>query len=599
MATSDSGSDTESTTSSSERMETDEAFPFPSYLQHQEEILKEARRLLFDEGYDTIAIDAPTGIGKSGINIAIGRIAKSAFYTTPQKKLRKQLQQDDDLSPYHSALRSRRDYTCRSAPTDYAREDETYTCESCPVNNSSDLSCMEYNCQYWGAKEDAMDARIATITFAYLIIDGRLPTSTEVMQQAQSGQSKITSSTMEQGSVQISFGDREVLIVDEGHTLAEQVASLHAGNTLGPNTIKTNEVGEYAAESVGDVDDIHPYDVFNDAIQSCLSNKKLRIDDAGVANIIPALKETKDAVEGKAGLLSQHRLTERGGKVMSTLNSIEWKLGTVIEDMDDNRPWVMDGEKLSSGRYRVELKPVWVDRFLQNNVWSRADKVVLSTATLPFRDDPNEWFERLGRDPSSAKVISKPMPFPVENRKIRADYQIDNMSSGGVKDNWDEIVQTIDELSEKHAGEKGLIHTVSYDRAERLHDEFPDKTVLHEQDSTADASSIINYWQHSDSQILLTPSMTEGVDLKGDMCRWQVILKVPYRSLGDPRVDYLLNEEGDWNWYNDVAAREMIQAAGRIVRSEDDYGTTYVFDEAFDRVMSGRTPDWFEEAIVR
>lgn len=589
MATSDDNED---------RMSIDEAFPFESFREHQKEILEEASELLFEKGYDTVAIDAPTGIGKSGINIALGRMANSAFYTTPQKKLRKQLQQDDDLAPFHSALRSRRDYTCRSAPNEFAQEDKTYSCDSCPVNNSGDHSCMDYDCSYWSAKEDAMNHQIATLTFAYLIIDGRLPTNTEVMQHM-NGQSKLNSVEMDTGSVQISFGDREILIVDEGHTLAEQVASLHAGNTLGPKTIKTDDTADYAAERAGGIDDVYPYDVFNNELQKCLKNCGKSAEAADVSDITPALKTTKSAIEGKASLLSQHRLTERGGKMMSRLNSLEWKLETVIEDMDDGRPWVMDGEKLTSGRYRVELKPVWVDRFLSQNVWSRADKVILSTATLPFRDDPDEWFERLGRDPESADVISKPMPFPVENRQVRLDYQIGNMSSGGVNDNWDEIVNTIEELSEKHDGEKGLIHTVSYDRAERLHDEFPDRTTLHEQDSTADASSIINYWQHSDSQILLTPSMTEGVDLEGDMCRWQVILKVPFRAIGDPRVDYLLNEEGDWNWYNDVAAREMIQAVGRIVRSPEDYGTTYVFDEAFDRVMSGRTPDWFEEAIIR
>jgi Rad3-related DNA helicase len=36
--------------------------------------------------------------------------------------------------------------------------------------------------------------------------------------------------------------------------------------------------------------------------------------------------------------------------------------------------------------------------------------------------------------------------------------------------------------------------------------------------------------------VLLTPSMTEGLDLVDDLARWQVICKLPYPYLGDPQV---------------------------------------------------------------
>jgi Rad3-related DNA helicase len=93
--------------------------------------------------------------------------------------------------------------------------------------------------------------------------------------------------------------------------------------------------------------------------------------------------------------------------------------------------------------------------------------------------------------------------------------------------------------------------------------------------------------------------MTEGVDLHDDLCRFQILLKVPYRNISDPRVNYLINEENDWEWYHDVAAREIIQSIGRAVRSADDYATYYVLDSKFDQAMKGRTPGWLEEAIVR
>jgi len=99
--------------------------------------------------------------------------------------------------------------------------------------------------------------------------------------------------------------------------------------------------------------------------------------------------------------------------------------------------------------------------------------------------------------------------------------------------------------------------------------------------------------------MLLSPTMMEGVDLEGEVCRWQVLAKTPYKPLGDPRVDYLLNEEGNWRWYKETAARRIIQSAGRAVRSSDDYATYYILDSAYQNVLtSARTPEWFEIAMV-
>ena len=588
-ATNDSG-DTD-TGSAVKRAESN--FPFPTFREHQQEILHEAARALYEnDDISIVVIDAPTGIGKSGINIALGNTATGgAFYTTPQKKLRNQLQSDEDLEQHHVALRSRRDYTCNSAPSDISDPNKTYSCDTCPVNTRDDYSCREYSCDYWSAKEEGMNNSLVTLTFSFLIVDNRIPTYID---------------TEESGEVQISFADRESLIIDEGHTLAEQVTSLHAGFILNNQTIETASVHIYDKESQSSADlpeyveDAFPYQTFNEEIEAILSDYPpwTDIDDLGAEDVEPALRELHSSLNMKINALDAVSLTESGEEVKSEFESLVWKLKNVLEDLENDEPWVVSGGVVSDGEYEVQLKPVYADGFLEDNVWNRAENIILSTATLPYRHNPKKWLKRIGLDPSEAKIISKPMPFPAENRQIRLDHQIGKMSGGGVDDHWDDIVAKVEELSRKHDGEKGLVHTVSYDRAERLHKALPNLTMLHEQDSPLTSEGLIKKWQRSDKQLLLSPSMTEGVDLEGDKCRWQILLKVPFRNLNDPRVDYLINEENDWEWYNDLAAREIIQSVGRAVRSKEDYATYYVFDTAFDRVMSGRMPEWFEEAIV-
>jgi len=575
-------------------------FPFDDYRQHQKEILLQAKHALFErDSIDTVVVDAPTGIGKSPVNMALAKYAGSAFYTTPQKKLRNQLQSDESLSHLHKALRARRDYTCR-ASSEYKDAGTTYDCESCPVNQKESLSCRNFSCPYWGAKKDAMHADVATLTFSFLIVDGRLPAYVSVPDET---------SAFGEKEIQISFTDRDLLIIDEAHTLEEQVASLHAGFTLSYDTLNLQDYTEYIIDKGGAskltdperIEEPDPYAVFNEAVAEALDDKSpsVGLDSLGGSDMSTVLEKVHQESQSAIEKLTLYNTNDTGAGVIKRLKKLNWKIENVLRDLKNDKPWVVDAESLVNNSYSAELKPVYVDDFLSENVWNRADNILLSTATMPYRDDPGKWLDRIGLDRDRAVVISKPMPFAPDNRLIRADYQIGNMSGGGVSDHWDAIINTIRELAEKHSGQKGIIHTVSYNRAEKVHDELPMLTTLHESDDDADAETVITQWQKSGNQILLTPSMTEGVDLEGDACRWQVLLKTPYKSLGDPRVDYLLNQESDWEWYNDVTAREIIQSVGRAVRSPKDHATYYVFDEKFDTVLSGRMPQWFEDAIVR
>ena len=77
--------------------------------------------------------------------------------------------------------------------------------------------------------------------------------------------------------------------------------------------------------------------------------------------------------------------------------------------------------------------------------------------------------------------------------------------------------------------------------------------------------------------VLLTPSMTEGVDLKDEYSRFQIICKIPYPYLGDKIVKKRMHK---WKWwYSLQTAKSIIQSVGRSVRSEKDFAVTYILDE--------------------
>jgi hypothetical protein len=78
-----------------------------------------------------------------------------------------------------------------------------------------------------------------------------------------------------------------------------------------------------------------------------------------------------------------------------------------------------------------------------------------------------------------------------------------------------------------------------------------------------------------------------------------VLCKAPFPNAGDARVAHRL-EQDRWAWYYRTTLRTVIQACGRIVRSPDDHGATYVADDAlldvFERARTDMPP-WFREQV--
>ncbi len=96
--------------------------------------------------------------------------------------------------------------------------------------------------------------------------------------------------------------------------------------------------------------------------------------------------------------------------------------------------------------------------------------------------------------------------------------------------------------------------------------------------------------------------MDEGVDFPDDLCRFQVIYKMPFPYLGDKQIMTRMKRDGYWYAYKTVAS--LVQAYGRGMRNEDDYCNTYILDQDIYGVLRERwrkclyfIPEYFEEAI--
>ena len=94
--------------------------------------------------------------------------------------------------------------------------------------------------------------------------------------------------------------------------------------------------------------------------------------------------------------------------------------------------------------------------------------------------------------------------------------------------------------------------------------------------------------------------MDDGISLDDDICRVNILAKVPYPNFKDPQIEKRRKLEGD-RFIDIIVTRKIAQAYGRATRSENDWSRFYILDldfKFFFNINKDLFPEWFKEAIV-
>ena len=258
----------------------------------------------------------------------------------------------------------------------------------------------------------------------------------------------------------------------------------------------------------------------------------------------------------------------------------------------DSENWVMNVNEYD-GNYKIEFKPVDISSFTENYLFKNGEKVLMMSATILNKDG---FCSSLGLSREDVAFISLPSPFPKSNRPIMF-FPIGSMSMKNIDMSLPRLANAIKEILKQHKNEKGIIHCHSYNISKYLKENLKDKRILAHDSS--DRDKILHKHENGKRPtVLLTPSMSEGVDLKGDKARFQILCKVPYPYLGDKLVKKRMNK---WKWwYSLQTAKTVVQSVGRSVRSMDDHAVTYILDSDWERFYSRNKemfPKDFKECI--
>ena len=193
------------------------------------------------------------------------------------------------------------------------------------------------------------------------------------------------------------------------------------------------------------------------------------------------------------------------------------------------------------------------------------------------------------------EFVSYPHIFPKENRPVYFAKNAPRMSYSSTDKDYQRQVELMVKALKNHPDQKGLIHTASWKHAERITNalrksDYRGIVFLPRGDRV---QAIEKFKKMQGAAVAVSPSWKEGLSFDDDLCRFSIIAKTPFPSFADPVVKLRAKREGGRGWIDWITALAVVQAAGRGVRSETDFATTYILDGNWTRVAR-MAPDWFE-----
>lgn len=218
----------------------------------------------------------------------------------------------------------------------------------------------------------------------------------------------------------------------------------------------------------------------------------------------------------------------------------------------------------------------------------RVRKIVLMSATINQQD-----IKDLGLDLRRVKYIEVDSPIPPVNREIWFTPAAN--ATHKCKDQAVQLLAARIKALMAASSDKGLVH-LPYEWAKDVVALINDPRLIHH--TKANKQEQLQRFRDSADGVLVASGMYEGVDLPYDAARWQVIGKVPFLSLGEVAIAERAN--ADPKWYAYQAIRKVVQAAGRVCRTPDDWGVTYILDTQFERLYRNNQelfPKYFKQAV--
>jgi len=517
-------------------------FPFPTFRKFQKKLLQ--RMFEVDEKF--ILYQGPCGSGKSATAVTFAMNQSKTFILTSQRVLEDQYINDFGCDDF-AVLKAKRHYQCE---VDDA-------CNAAEARCSHGFKCDEL-CDYRIARGKAMNAKVVVMNYTYFLYATY-------------------------------FGDylpmADLIIYDEAHNIEKQLMAFikidfKIGHLLEYGII---EIPRYKNANnyiqwINEVVDHYKADVLES--NNLLKNKQKECSDIEdrkpPSRFIEKLDKWK--IEHEKILVSIKKLEKK----IEVLHKRVIKVGDFINSFKKYK-WVYkfsyEGDTLKE---TITFKPVSVSQYANEMLFKHGKRHLMMSATIL---DSEMFCYNIGIDHTKVHYFVTPSTFPPENRKI---YFVNagNMSNKKRDKNIDSAAEIVTKIMDMYSNQKGLIYTKNNSVKNEIKRGLPDRHLvrLKDHERYADRNECLNeFLTNKTNKVLISPSFSEGIDLKDDRARFIVIAKVPWPDKGDPQVK--TKDQMVPDWYRFQTALDFHQVLGRGVRHEKDWCDIYILDSAFEGLV--------------
>jgi ATP-dependent DNA helicase DinG len=367
--------------------------------------------------------------------------------------------------------------------------------------------------------------------------------------------------------------EHDVVVIDEAHQL-EDVTSAAAGSSAGPGSISA-----CAAAVRGIIRDA-TLDAGLAGAAASLSGALVPSLNARIATPIggavrDALSDARVQVEAAASAV--RRVSSDDASVAQRAARAGMSALRLLDSLDRLLDAGADSVAFVSGtapQPRLEVAPLDVGSFLQEHLWSRRT-AVLTSATIPVTLPA-----RLGLKADDADVVDVGSPFDYAEQAVLycARHLPDPRDPARSRKVHEEIERLI-----LVAGGRTLALFTSWramrEAADHLEGRIP--YALMRQDDLPKMALIEAFTDDVESCLFATQGFFQGVDVPGPALSLVIIDKIPFPRPDDPLLSARRDVEGDAAFSTidiPLAATQLAQAAGRLIRSRTDHGVVAILD---------------------
>ena len=563
-------------------------FPFETVREKQGKVL-DILESTIETGYKYIFLEAPTGFGKTPVAIALARYLGSSHICTATKDLQTQYRRD---FPFVVEVKGRGNFPC------IVKEDMG----------------LEESCNYGPCvKDEAYDCSYKTRMIDYRV-EARGTTQEAVKLDHYAERRYIDKLNSKPKLVELDwrpchYFHQKWIGAHSTHTVYNYRYFLsdifYAGSTQKRNLLVLDEAHQLENE-VGDFRSFTVRKNMLPFLKMQMPNTKVEDIETWLDLCIMLKERLSEFTEKAQGIIerSNQRVTLEPYTEKNLIDALELDktLAAVVDDIRTNKNnWIVSGLQRDSASQlvRVTLTPLDISGYF-GPILEKGSLALFMSATILSKE---YLCQMSGLDPQKVKFVRiEESDFPVRNRPIHI-MNVAWLNAKTMVGNMPKIAQAVDNIMSIHRNEKGIIHTTSYSQLQFIKDNISKKNAnrLIETGSSLDRSEVLEkHYRSENPTVLISPSLHLGVDLKEDLSRFQVIVKVPYPDLADKKI--AAKKDRDPRWYTWNTVLRLVQAYGRSVRSKDDHATTYVLDTSASYLLKNAKellPKWFMEAIVQ